>query len=73
MTYPVIVICIAFAITTFLIVRVVPVFGDIFKDFGAQRGVQIAVSADLDLRVAALLLQRRQLLCSCWRRSRPTR
>ncbi len=36
MTYPVIVICIAFLITTFLIVRVVPVFGEIFKDFGAQ-------------------------------------
>ena len=36
MTYPVIVICIAFLITTFLIVRVVPVFGEIFKDFGAK-------------------------------------
>jgi type IV pilus assembly protein PilC len=36
MTYPVIVVCIAFAITTFLIVRVVPVFGEIFADFGAN-------------------------------------
>jgi type IV pilus assembly protein PilC len=36
MTYPVIVICIAIAITTFLIVRVVPVFGEIFADFGAK-------------------------------------
>ncbi|MEO6871674.1 MAG: type II secretion system F family protein [Chthoniobacterales bacterium] len=36
MTYPVIVICIAFLITTFLIVRVVPIFGEIFKDFGSQ-------------------------------------
>ncbi len=36
MTYPVIVICIAFAITTFLIVKVVPIFGEIFKDFGAN-------------------------------------
>ncbi len=36
MTYPVIVVCIAFAITTFLIVRVVPIFGEIFNDFGAQ-------------------------------------
>jgi type IV pilus assembly protein PilC len=36
MTYPVIVICIAFAITTFLIVQVVPVFGKIFADFGAN-------------------------------------
>ena len=36
MTYPVIVLCIALSITTFLIVRVVPVFGEIFADFGAQ-------------------------------------
>ena len=36
MTYPVIVICIAFAITIFLIVKVVPVFGSIFADFGAK-------------------------------------
>jgi type IV pilus assembly protein PilC len=36
MTYPVIVVCIAFTITTFLIVRVVPIFGEIFHDFGAK-------------------------------------
>ena len=36
MTYPVIVICIAFCITTFLLVRVVPIFGEIFADFGAK-------------------------------------
>jgi type IV pilus assembly protein PilC len=36
MTYPVIVICIAMAITIFLIVKVVPVFGSIFADFGAK-------------------------------------
>src|SRR5207302_6184452 len=36
MTYPVIVVCIAIGITTFLIVRVVPVFGAIFADFGAK-------------------------------------
>src|SRR5256885_5814292 len=36
MTYPVIVICIAMAITTFLIVKVVPIFGEIFKDFGSK-------------------------------------
>ena len=36
LTYPVIVICIAMAITTFLIVKVVPVFGSIFADFGAK-------------------------------------
>ncbi|MDP9291099.1 MAG: type II secretion system F family protein [Verrucomicrobiota bacterium] len=36
MTYPVIVISIAICITTFLIVKVVPVFGGIFADFGAK-------------------------------------
>jgi len=36
MTYPVIVICIAIGITTFLIVKIVPIFGEIFKDFGAH-------------------------------------
>ena len=36
MTYPIIVVCIALGITTFLIVRVVPVFGQIFADFGAK-------------------------------------
>ena len=34
MTYPVAVISIAILITTFLIVKVVPVFAEIFKDFG---------------------------------------
>ena len=36
MTYPVVVITIAVAITIFLIVKVVPVFGGIFADFGAD-------------------------------------
>ena len=36
MTYPTVVICIAAAITTFLIVKVVPIFGEIFADFGAE-------------------------------------
>ena len=36
MTYPIIVLTIALSITTFLIVRVVPVFGEIFADFGAK-------------------------------------
>ena len=35
MTYPVIVICIAFAMV-FLLVQVVRIFGEIFKDFGAK-------------------------------------
>jgi len=36
MTYPTVVILVALAITTFLIVRVVPTFGGIFSQFGAQ-------------------------------------
>jgi len=36
LTYPIVVVCIAFCITTFLIVKVVPVFGQIFSDFGAK-------------------------------------
>jgi type IV pilus assembly protein PilC len=36
MTYPTIVIAIAFGITTFLIVKIVPIFGTIFADFGAK-------------------------------------
>src|SRR5215470_1129518 len=34
MVYPAVVITIAFAITSFLIIKVVPVFADVFKDFG---------------------------------------
>ena len=36
MTYPVIVISIAIAITAFLLLKVVPIFGSIFADFGAK-------------------------------------
>ena len=36
LSYPIVVISIAFLITTFLIVKVVPVFGSIFADFGAK-------------------------------------
>ena len=36
MTYPTIVICIALTITTFLIVKIVPIFGGIFADFGSK-------------------------------------
>ena len=36
MTYPTVVICIAMCITIFLIVKVVPIFGEIFADFGAD-------------------------------------
>ena len=47
MTYPVIVITIAIAITTFLIVKVVPIFGDIFKDFGANLPAPTQLLLDL--------------------------
>jgi len=36
MMYPIVVTIVAIAITTFLLVRVVPVFGDIYKGFGAD-------------------------------------
>ena len=36
MTYPVIVCFIALSIALFLIVKVIPIFGNIYKDFGAQ-------------------------------------
>ncbi len=36
MMYPVIVCCIAILISLFLIVKVIPIFADIFKDFGGQ-------------------------------------
>ncbi len=58
MTYPVIVLCIALGITTFLIVRVVPIFGEIFQDFGAKRpleaeaaGIWTAGAQDFDVAV----------------------
>src|SRR4029077_7038587 len=34
LVYPIVVISIAILITTFLIIKVVPVFADVFKDFG---------------------------------------
>ncbi|MDO9541240.1 MAG: type II secretion system F family protein, partial [Kiritimatiellia bacterium] len=36
MSYPVIVLCIALGIATAMILFIVPVFGDMFKDFGAE-------------------------------------
>ncbi len=36
MTYPVIVCCIAILIALFLILKIIPIFADIFKDFGAK-------------------------------------
>lgn len=36
MAYPTIVCCIAILIALFLIIKVIPVFGDIYKDFGAK-------------------------------------
>lgn len=36
MAYPVIVCCIAISISLFLLMKVIPIFADIFKDFGAK-------------------------------------
>ncbi|MDQ1363608.1 MAG: type pilus assembly protein PilC [Pseudomonadota bacterium] len=35
-TYPIIVICVAFIVTAILLIFVVPVFADLFEDFGAE-------------------------------------
>ena len=53
MTYPVIVICIAFAITAFLIIKIVPVFGQIFADFGAKLPAPTQFLIDLSDSVRA--------------------
>lgn len=53
MTYPVIVVCIAIAITTFLIVKVVPVFGSIFSDFGKQLPAPTQFLIDLSAFIRA--------------------
>ena len=47
LTYPVAVISIAILITTFLIVKVVPVFADIFKDFGKPLPAPTQLLVDL--------------------------
>jgi type IV pilus assembly protein PilC len=47
MTYPIVVLSIAFIITAFLIIKVVPVFGDIFKDFGAKLPAPTQMLIDL--------------------------
>jgi type IV pilus assembly protein PilC len=36
MMYPTVVTCVAIAITTFLLIKVIPVFGDIYSGFGAK-------------------------------------
>ena len=47
LTYPIAVISIAILITTFLIVKVVPVFADIFKDFGKPLPAPTQLLVDL--------------------------
>jgi type IV pilus assembly protein PilC len=47
LTYPVVVIGIALAITIFLIVVVVPVFGEVFKDFGAKLPTPTQILLDI--------------------------
>lgn len=53
MTYPVVVICIALTITTFLIVKVVPAFGSIFADFGSKLPAPTQFLIDLSAAIRA--------------------
>jgi type IV pilus assembly protein PilC len=47
MTYPAIVCCVALGIALFLIVKVIPIFGNIYKDFGAQLPMPTQVLIDI--------------------------
>jgi len=47
MTYPVIVCCVAMGIALFLIVKVIPIFGNIYKDFGAQLPMPTQILIDI--------------------------
>jgi type IV pilus assembly protein PilC len=58
MTYPVIVCCIAVGISMFLMIKVIPIFADIFKDFGAKLPMptQILIQVSNMLREYFLLV-----------------
>ncbi|MEI6085825.1 MAG: type II secretion system F family protein [Verrucomicrobiota bacterium] len=58
MMYPTIVCCIAIAISLFLMMKVIPIFGDIFKDFGAKLPMptQILIRISEMLRAYFLIL-----------------
>jgi type IV pilus assembly protein PilC len=47
MTYPVIVCCVAISIALFLIIKVIPIFGNIYKDFGAQLPMPTQILIDI--------------------------
>lgn len=47
MTYPVIVCVVALGIALFLIVKVIPIFGNIYKDFGAQLPAPTQILIDI--------------------------
>jgi len=47
MSYPVIVCCIAMSIALFLIVKVIPIFADIYKDFGAALPTPTQILIDI--------------------------
>jgi len=51
MMYPTIVCCIAIAISLFLMMKVIPIFGDIFKDFGAK----LPMPTQILIRISELL------------------
>jgi type IV pilus assembly protein PilC len=58
MMYPVIVCCIAVLISLFLIMKIIPIFADIFKDFGAKlpAPTQMLINLSIILREYFLLV-----------------
>lgn len=51
MSYPTIVCCVAIGISLFLIIKVIPIFADIFKDFGAK----LPVPTQILIRISDIL------------------
>ncbi|HTS19410.1 MAG TPA: type II secretion system F family protein [Verrucomicrobiae bacterium] len=56
MTYPVIVCCVALGIALFLIIKVIPIFGNIYKDFGAQLPMPTQILIDISDAVRTYFL-----------------
>jgi type IV pilus assembly protein PilC len=56
MSYPVIVCFIALSIALFLMIKVIPIFADIFKDFGAQLPVPTQILIDISNFIRAYFL-----------------
>lgn len=56
MMYPTIVCCIALCIALFLIIKIIPIFGDIYKDFGAKLPAPTQVLIDISDIIRAYFL-----------------